>query len=58
VKGRDEGGEEGLEEELDEGAEEGLVVGVGVVLGGRVPVVVRGSGAVVTGVMVVDVGGV
>ena len=38
--------------------EEGVVVGVGVVLGGRVTVVVRGVGAVVGGVMVVDVDGV
>jgi len=38
-------------------AEEGVVVGVGVVLGGRVTVVVRGVRAVVAGVIVVDVGG-
>jgi hypothetical protein len=39
-------------------AEEGVVVGVGVVLGGRVTVVVLGVRAVVGGVRVVDVGGV
>jgi hypothetical protein len=40
-------------------AEEGVVVvGVGVVLGGRVTVVILGVRAVVAGVMVVDVGGV
>jgi hypothetical protein len=38
--------------------DDGLVVGVGVVLGGRVTVVVRGVRVVVVGAIVVEVAGV